>query len=188
MDITAGGFSDAQYMPPAIGVPDGVTSNPIAQTMDAMNLGAMSGTPVPAGGDPFQGMPINSSGMASGGFIPEMTKLREWETKHEEDLEETARKEETAKKETRQKATDELAKWYQERQGELSKRLELNRAEEREMEAGRLAALKPEANPWERVVDLIDTNSRTADEARDTSRMRSLLIQLKSNPVGTAPA
>merc|ERR1719422_1503982 len=145
----AGGGA-AQYVPPAMGVPDGVAGSPL------------------------------------GGIIPEMTKLREWETQHEEALEESARKEELAKRDTRQKASDELAKWYQDRTAELSKRLEVNRAQEQEMEAGRLAALKPEANPWERVVDLIDTNSRTADEARDTSRMRSLLIQLKSNPVGTA--
>merc|ERR1719330_1802629 len=95
------------------------------------------------------------------------------EGSHEEELEESARKEEIAKKDTRQKASDELAKWYQDRHAELAKRLEVNRAQEQEIEAGRLAALKPEANPWERVVDLIDTNSRTADEARDCSRMRA---------------
>merc|ERR1719343_299457 len=121
---------------------------------------------------------------ASGGMqIPEVTKLREWEAKHEEELEETARKEEAAKRQTREKAAAELAKWSQDRQADISKRLEVNRAQEQELEAGRLAALKPEANPWERVVDLIDTNSRTADESRDTSRMRSLLIQLKSDPI-----
>jgi len=193
MDFVAGGGA-AQYAPPAMGVPDGVAGsplggNPIAQAMDAVSFGAMGGPA--AGEDPFQGMPVTSTGSMggmSGGIIPEMTKLREWETQHEEELEESARKEENAKKDTRQKASDELAKWYQDRHAELAKRLEVNRAQEQEMEAGRLAALKPEANPWERVVDLIDTNSRTADEARDTSRMRSLLIQLKSNPVGTAPA
>merc|ERR1740123_3025255 len=137
--------------------------------MDAMNFvgDSMGGAPSPGFADPFQGMPTTDSGFAAGG-IPEMTKLREWETKHEEDLEDIARKEETAKKEARQAAADELSKWNQDKKAELSKRLEVNRAHEQETEAGRLAAMKPGANPWQLVHDLIDTSSRTADESRDT--------------------
>merc|ERR1719410_1318926 len=73
--------------------------------------------------DPFSGMPVGNDGMGQTMQIPEVTKLREWETKHEEELEETARKEEAAKRQTRQSAADELAKWYAERQADLSKRL-----------------------------------------------------------------
>merc|ERR1719203_2041342 len=143
------------------------------------------GVPAGNGADPFQGMPM---GNGAAGGIPEMTKLREWETKHEEELEETARREEGKKRETRQSAADELAKWYQDRQADVAKRLEVNRSQEQEIEAGRAAAMKAGANPWELVVDLIDTSSRAADESRDTSRMRSLLIQLKSNPALTVAA
>merc|ERR1719410_3245475 len=146
---------------------------------------SMGGAPAPGFADPFQGMPVTESSFAAGG-IPEMTKLREWEMKHEEDLENIARKEETAKKEVRQAAADELTKWSHDKQAEISKRLQVNRAHEQETEAGRIAAMKPGANPWELVHDLIDTSSRTADESRDTSRMRSLLIQLKSDPVMAA--
>merc|ERR1719270_3143998 len=164
-------------MPPAMDVPNG---NPIADAMDAV-------APAPAAyADPFQGMPTTQAFEAPAVGIPEMTKLREWETKHEEDLENIARKEETAKKEARQAAADELAKWTQDKKAEISKRFEVNRAHEQETEAGRLAAMEPGANPWQLVHDLIDTSSRTADESRDTSRMRSLLIQLKSDPVMAA--
>merc|ERR1719468_1449981 len=152
-------------------------------------MGSMGGNDAMGGGyvDPFQGMPAQDAGMGMPGMsIPEMTKLREWENKHEEELEEKSRNEEAAKKETRQTASDWLAKWYADRQGDQTKRAEVNRVQEKEIEAGRLAAMKPGANPWERVVELIDTNSRTADESRDTTRMRSLLIQLKSNPVVTS--
>merc|ERR1719277_1572221 len=135
--------------------------------------------------DPFAGMPASNVGAPAP--IPEVTKLREWERAHEEELEEKGRNEEAAKRQTREAAAEELAKWHQDRKADMAKRVEVNRAAEQEMEAGRLAALKPEANPWERVADLIDTSARTADESRDTSRMRSLLIQLKSDPVGTAP-
>merc|ERR1719310_529703 len=179
MDFMAGGAGEQQAAMPAM-VPNG---NPIADAMDGMNFGASPTTPAE---DPFQGMPVSNSGPAVvhiGTDVPEVSKLREWESKHEEELEKTARAEEAARRETREKAAAELAKWHQDRKADTSKRVEVNRAQEKEMEAGRLAAMKPDANPWERVVDLIDTNSRTADEARDTSRMRSLLIQLKSNPV-----
>merc|ERR1740123_2419411 len=173
--------------PPTMDLP---TGNPIAQAMDAViggSDGMGGGSPAAPGAyaDPFQGMPTTDTTFGAVG-IPEMTKLREWETKHEEDLENIARKEETAKREARQAAADDLTKWSQDKQAEISKRLEVNRAHEQEFEAGRLAAMKPGANPWELVHDLIDTSSRTADESRDTSRMRSLLIQLKSDPVMAA--
>merc|ERR1719148_125183 len=132
------GGGDEQYAPPAMTVPNG---NPIAETMNSM--AAMP----PA--DPFQGMPVGdaSMGMAAGGGIPEVTKLREWEAKHEEELEETARKEASAKAQTRESAATELAKFYQDRKAEMTKRVEVNREQEKDMEAGRLAAMKPDANP-----------------------------------------
>merc|ERR1719468_834994 len=132
--------------------------------------------------DPFQGMPTQGAGIDAPGMIPEVTKLREWESKHEEELEEKSRQEEAAKKESRQSAAEWFAQWYAERKGDQSKRAEVNRAQEKDIEGAGMAG----ANPWERVVDLIDTNSRTADESRDTTRMRSLLIQLKSNLVVTS--
>merc|ERR1740121_3198489 len=161
------------------GLPNG---NPIAQAVDA--VGGFAG----GAADPFEGMPMSGAGMGgpAATAMPEMTKLREWETQHEEELEGIARKEAAAKEEARQAAAAELAKWREEKQAEVAKRLTVNRVQERELEAGREAALMPGANPWELVVDLIDTTSRTVDESSDTSRMRSLLIQLKSSPALTA--
>merc|ERR1719373_229245 len=131
--------------------------------------------------DPFQGVPVKDMGAPSMS-IPEMTALREWEDKHERELEENARKEETEKKDRRTTASSELGKFYEERASNLKKRQSSNRQDEEASEQARAEALKPGANPWERVVDLVDTNARTADESRNTSRMRSLLIQLKSSP------
>merc|ERR1719330_2089332 len=56
--------------------------------------------------DPFSGMPMGNDGMGQTMQIPEVTKLREWETKHEEELEATARKEEAAKRQTRESAAE----------------------------------------------------------------------------------
>merc|ERR1712083_668941 len=95
-------------------------------------------------------------------------------------------KEQASKQASRKEASEELNKWYDERKDGIQKKATSNRQEEKTVEESRAAAEKPGANPWERVVDLIDTNARTADESRDTSRMRALLIQLKSNPVVAA--
>merc|ERR1719282_805846 len=148
----------------------------------------MGGSPA-AYADPFQGMPVQDASASmggGGGMIPEMTALREWEAKHEQELEEVSRKEDSDKAERRKSASEQLTQWYEERQTSNQKRLATNRADESTAETARAEAMQPGANPWERVVDLIDTNARTADESRDTSRMRSLLIQLKSSPVVTA--
>merc|ERR550514_1040141 len=136
--------------------------------------------------DPFQGVPVKD--MDSGCMtIPEMNALREWEDKHERELEEKTRKEEADKKERRKAASDELQKWHEERATGVKKHLATNRADEETVTQARAAALKPGANPWERVADLIDATARAGDDdARDTSRMRALLIQLKSNPVAAA--
>merc|ERR1712203_34396 len=142
---------------------------------DPMNM-----TEAPAA-DPFAGMP---TGGGKAGV--DASKLREWETNHERELEEIATQESSTKNETRKAAADELAKWYEERKDTNQKKASTNRKDEQTVLENREAASKPGANPWERVVDLIDTNARTADESRDTSRMRALLIQLKSNPVVAA--
>merc|ERR1719356_599961 len=112
--------------------------------------------PAPAAVDHFSGMPVAQDPGLMSKPVPEVTKLREWEDQHEKELDEISRKEEA------------------------------DREDEGMAQKAREAAEKPGANPWERVVDLIDTSARTADESHDTSRMRALLIQLKSNPVVAA--
>merc|ERR1712060_501002 len=128
----------------------------------------------------FAGLPHGSGGPKE---IPKMTPLREWESKHEQDLEEISSKEVASKTANRKDAEDEMQKWYEERKENIEKKKASNKKAEVDEKAAWEAAEKPGANAWERVADLIDTNARTADEARDTARMRSLLIQLKTNPV-----
>lgn len=41
-------------------------------------------------------------------------------------------------------------------------------------------------NPWERVVSLVDTQSEVVEDFKDTSRMTSILIQLKNDPIDTS--
>merc|ERR1712151_388749 len=156
--------------------PMGFTAAPVVSTP--------SPTASPAGyADPFQGMPVGDAGMGGGMRIPEMNALREWEDKHERELEEIDTKEKNEKKEKRLAASEELKKWYEDLNANTKKRLSTNRTDESTAEAARAEAMKPGANPWKLVAELIDTNARTSDESRDTSRMRALLIQLKTSPV-----
>eukprot|EP00746_Dinoflagellata_sp_MGD_P085723 gnl/MRDRNA2_/MRDRNA2_33918_c0_seq1.p2 gnl/MRDRNA2_/MRDRNA2_33918_c0~~gnl/MRDRNA2_/MRDRNA2_33918_c0_seq1.p2 ORF type:complete len:214 (-),score=68.72 gnl/MRDRNA2_/MRDRNA2_33918_c0_seq1:252-893(-) len=172
----------AAYAPPAMGGDSLDMPTPAAPAvispggMAAMSMG---------GEDPFSGVPVpsgDSFGSMGGGMIPEMTALREWEEKHERELEEIMRKEESDKKQRREKAKEDIAAWYDERKTNNTKKAKSNREEEATLEAARAEAMKPGANPWERIVDLIDTNAQAGDSFRDTSRMRTLLISLKNSP------
>merc|ERR1712039_942612 len=149
-----------------------------AAPVDAFSSVPVASTPME---DPFAGMPTGG-----GKAVPETSPLREWEKTHARELEDIASQESATKNETRKTAEAELGKWHEERKDTIQKKASTNRKDEQAVIENREAASKPGANPWERVVDLIDTNARTADESRDTSRMRALLIQLKSNPVVVA--
>merc|ERR1719158_445464 len=98
------------------------------------------------------------------------------------------RKEEMDKKERRAKAKADIDEWYAERKANNDKKAKANREEEETLEKARAEAMRPGANPWERIVDLIDTNAQAniAEGVKDTSRMRTLLISLKNNPPATA--
>merc|ERR1712146_9117 len=134
--------------------------------------------------DPFQGVPVKDNTGDYGSGIPEVTALREWEDNHAKDLEEKSRKEEGEKKARREAAYAEIQKWKDERDSNIVKKRSTNRQDEEA--TGAAAQSVPESeNRWERVVDLIDTNARSSDDSRDTSRMRALLIQLKGSPPET---
>lgn len=138
--------------------------------------------------DPFQGMPVGDAGMGCPRTIPEMNALREWEDRHERELEETDAKEKAGMRERRQAAQEELQSWYADVGAAAQKRQASNRSDEAAALASRAEAMKPTANPWELVAGLIDTTAQAGGEGgRDTSRMRSLLLQLKASPAMTAP-
>merc|ERR1719446_416198 len=124
-------------------------------------------------------MPAMDGGMAGG--ASEASALREWEDKHNKELDEKSAKEEGEKKARREAAYAEIQAWKEERDTNITKKRSTNR--QNEEATGAAAASKPTSdNAWERVVDLIDTNARSSDDSRDVSRMRSLLIHLKTSP------
>jgi len=131
------------------------------------------------------------------GAVPatkETNKLREWEQAHEVELDQKAKSEQEAKQAQRQKAADELAQWYADRKQIEEKRKLTNRSDEQAAVAERDAANQASANPWERVSTLVDTapvkvekeEEGSGTRKTDTSRMKQVLIQLKSNPIPAA--
>jgi len=107
--------------------------------------------------------------------------LRHWEGLKEVQLAEQARNEAAAKMSRRQNGENELLDWSKRRAADIRKRHVANLASQQE---AAVAMDTPFANPWERVMELIDSTAQPAVErGRDTSRMLALLIQLKHSPV-----
>eukprot|EP00932_Pfiesteria_piscicida_P001048 SRR837773.11022.p1 GENE.SRR837773.11022~~SRR837773.11022.p1 ORF type:complete len:196 (+),score=69.07 SRR837773.11022:63-590(+) len=137
--------------------------------------------------DPFVGMP--ASGEAWGGApaaAVDASALRKWEAEHQQQLEEASRKETIAKNERKAKAAEELKAYHESMKENNTKRFSTNRQAQASAEAAKNDSTKG-MNPWEVVASLIDTKGDAAKDnpLRDTSRMRALLIQLKSTPIGT---
>jgi len=168
---TAGGAADPMSFAAA-----GESADPFAA--------AVSASPSTSGyADAFAGIPVKEGAGSTG--PQESSALREWEAKHNEELEAHARKEADEKAARRSAAAAEMAKWTEERKSNISKKHSSNRSEEDALAAANKGVPKGD-NSWEKIVDLIDTNARSGDEARDVSRMRALLLQLKAAPPAKA--
>ncbi|XP_008292434.1 clathrin light chain A [Stegastes partitus] len=107
--------------------------------------------------------------------------LRKWREEQRERLElldANSRKQES---EWKEKAKVELEEWHARQNEQLEKTKTNNRAAEEAM----ISDLD-ENNPgteWERVARLCDFNPKSSKQAKDVSRMRSVLISLKQAPL-----
>eukprot|EP00397_Hematodinium_sp_SG-2012_P033119 GEMP01035339.1.p1 GENE.GEMP01035339.1~~GEMP01035339.1.p1 ORF type:complete len:255 (+),score=65.48 GEMP01035339.1:140-904(+) len=184
-------------------------AEPIAQQFDTQQVDAQSwnAAPVqqvpmhgsfdmPSVGDAFSVPAIPAAYTPPVTAIPtpkETSKLREWEQQHEADLDIKTKQEVEQKQEMRQKASADLQRWYEDKQQLLAKRKATHRSDEMVLLAQRDAANQCSANPWERVASLIDQSTVKPDanseeatnvaKRADVSRMKQILIQLKSNPL-----
>jgi len=107
--------------------------------------------------------------------------LRKWREEQRDRLElldANSRKQET---EWKEKAKVELEDWHKRQEEQLEKTKVNNRAAEEAMVSD-----LDENNPgteWERVARLCDFNPKSNKQAKDVSRMRSVLISLKQAPL-----
>ncbi|XP_064200036.1 clathrin light chain A-like isoform X2 [Anguilla rostrata] len=107
--------------------------------------------------------------------------LRKWREEQQERLEVLDASSLTQEEQWKEKAKEELQEWYTRQEEQLEKTKVNNRAAEEAM-----VSEMDEGNPgteWERVAHLCDFNPKTGKQAKDVSRMRSVLISLKQSPL-----
>jgi len=116
----------------------------------------------------------------------EPDKIRKWREEQTERLAKKDADEEKKKAEWREAARRELEDWYRHRDEQVEKARKLNRESENVFVAERDE--KKPGGEWERIGRLCDFNPKSSRGAgaKDVSRMRSILLQLKQSPVPTS--
>lgn len=85
----------------------------------------------------------------------------------------------------RTNAAEDMAKWTQQREIRLKAKKETNRSEEQLLLETLESEADPAGNSWERIGKLIPADADAEGKKADVKRMRSLLIELKRDPVVT---
>lgn len=84
----------------------------------------------------------------------------------------------------RASAAEDMAKWTQQREVRLKAKKESNRSEEQLLLETLESEADPAGNSWERISKLIPNDADgEVNKKADLKRMRSLLIELKRDPV-----
>jgi hypothetical protein len=110
----------------------------------------------------------------------EPAKIKNWREQQRQRLEKKDLYEEAEKKKLREQAKRELDDWYKKHNEQLDKTKKLNRDAEKE-----LMTQRDNAQPgkeWERVAGMCEFNPKSARAAKDLSRLRSILLQMKNQP------
>ncbi|XP_051993468.1 clathrin light chain A-like isoform X5 [Xyrauchen texanus] len=107
--------------------------------------------------------------------------LRKWREEQRERLEQLDANSREQEAEWKKKAKLELDEWHTRQNEQLEKTKVNNRAAEEAM-VSELDENSP-GTEWERVARLCDFNPKSSKQAKDISRMRSVLISLKQSPL-----
>tara|TARA_B100000795_G_C22624643_1_gene370206 strand:- start:89 stop:796 length:708 start_codon:yes stop_codon:yes gene_type:complete len=143
------------------------------------------------GGDDMMGnMESNEQKMEipqPGPTVPEeedCSALNNWRTQWRTELEAKATEATAEKSKRRQAAEEERRGMTEARTKALEARAESNRQDEMTFLEEREKLAQPGANPWERVVSLVDTQVDDLEKSKATERMRTILIQMKGQKTG----
>lgn len=115
---------------------------------------------------------------------PEPEKIRVWREAQERMLKEKDDEESVKRDELKQQAIRELAEWKTRYAEQLEKSKKSNKNAEKEWLAERDQPEDP-GQEWEKISKLCDFNPKPA--RKDTSRLRSILLQLKQSPPSPPP-
>ncbi|XP_037228844.1 clathrin light chain A isoform X3 [Falco biarmicus] len=107
--------------------------------------------------------------------------IRKWREEQKERLEQLDANSRKQEAEWKAKAIKELEEWYARQDEKLQKTKASNRAAE-EAFVNDAEDVFP-GTEWERVAQLCDFNPKSSKQAKDVSRMRSVLISLKQAPL-----
>uniref|UniRef100_A0A8C1MC40 Clathrin light chain n=1 Tax=Cyprinus carpio TaxID=7962 RepID=A0A8C1MC40_CYPCA len=107
--------------------------------------------------------------------------LRKWREEQQERLEQLDANSRKQEAEWKENAKLELEEWHTRQNEQLEKTKVNNRAAEEAM-VSELDINSP-GTEWERVARLCDFNPKSSKQAKDVSRMRSVLISLKQAPL-----
>ncbi|XP_035165937.1 clathrin light chain A isoform X2 [Oxyura jamaicensis] len=107
--------------------------------------------------------------------------IRKWREEQKERLEQLDANSRKQEAEWKEKAIKELEEWYARQDEKLQKTKASNRAAE-EAFVNDAEEVFP-GTEWERVAQLCDFNPKSSKQAKDVSRMRSVLISLKQAPL-----
>ncbi|NXI47204.1 CLCA protein, partial [Galbula dea] len=107
--------------------------------------------------------------------------IRKWREEQKERLEQLDANSQKQEVEWKEKAIKELEEWYAMQDEKLQKTKASNRAAE-EAFVNDAEDIFP-GTEWERVAQLCDFNPKSSKQAKDVSRMRSVLISLKQAPL-----
>ncbi|XP_065201548.1 clathrin light chain isoform X2 [Planococcus citri] len=111
----------------------------------------------------------------------EPEKIKKWREEQRKRLEEKDAEEEKKREEWRGVAKRELEEWYKHHNELILKTKEANRNAEKQFIAD-VDEIEP-GTEWERISKLCDFNPKASRSSRDTSRMRSIILQLKQTPL-----
>ncbi|XP_054890618.1 clathrin light chain B isoform X3 [Poeciliopsis prolifica] len=148
--------------------------------------------PATLNGDLFQESNGPSDGYAAIAQVDiqrqEPESLRKWKEEQKARLEALDSASKAAEAEWREKAKKELEDWHVHQNEQMEKNKANNRlcpSLARASEEAFLAETDGDSpgSEWERVARLCDFNPKTSKQAKDVSRMRSVLISLKQTPL-----
>ncbi|XP_041800041.1 clathrin light chain B [Chelmon rostratus] len=166
------------------GALEGADGQPSSQPQ-AANYDGFEDEPATLNGDLFQesnGPTDNYAAIAQVDIQrQEPESLRKWREEQKTRLDALDSASKAAEAEWREKAKKELEDWHVHQ----SEQMEKNKANNRASEEAFLAESDGDSpgSEWERVARLCDFNPKTNKQAKDVSRMRSVLISLKQTPL-----
>uniref|UniRef100_A0A6P4E8F1 Clathrin light chain n=1 Tax=Drosophila rhopaloa TaxID=1041015 RepID=A0A6P4E8F1_DRORH len=124
--------------------------------------------------------PVGISGPPPSREEPE--KIRKWREEQKQRLEEKDIEEERKKEELRQQSKKELDDWLRQIGESISKTKLASRNAEKQAATLENGAIEP-GTEWERIAKLCDFNPKVNKAGKDVSRMRSIYLHLKQNPI-----